>query len=67
LQTCFIIEEAVLLDSCALCCGNCFATFRRNIPSSSSGLWICKLTHNAGETVGTFLRNFRNKLPNNAV
>lgn len=26
--------------------GNCFRTFQRNIPPSSSELWVCELTHN---------------------
>jgi hypothetical protein len=64
LQTWFRIEEAGLLGCCTVWLGNCFPTFQKNVPPSSSGLWV---VFNVEDDGNTFLRNFGNKLPNYTV
>jgi hypothetical protein len=45
----------------------CSRTFRRNVPSPTSGLRVRELTHNRKDEGGTLLRIFRNTLPNKTV
>ena len=37
------------LDRCAVWLGDCFQTFRRNLPPPSSGLCVLELTHKPGD------------------
>ena len=61
------VWKAGLLGFCAMCLGNSFQTFRRNVPPSSSKLWVNSRTHNPEDEGGRFLRNVGKQLTNNTA
>lgn len=57
------VHEPSLLDFCAVWLGNCFPTFRGNVPPSSSMLLINARTHKPEYECGIYLRNVEKSYP----
>jgi hypothetical protein len=61
------LRKWVFWGCCTVGLGNFILKFWRRILPSSTELWVCEWTHNPEDEGGTFLQNFRMKLPNHTV
>jgi len=61
------VEEPSLLGGCAVWLENLFLKFPRNIPLTSSGLWVNSRTCNYEDGGGILLRNIGKPLPNHTA